>query len=113
MKKLLLAVIPLMIAYAQAPKTPIKPVTDTLHGVAITDQYRWLEDQNSPETRAWIDAQMKYTDSILRKLPQRPRIEKRLGELMKIDVMGAPTVRNGRYFFTKRRADQNQAVLYM
>ena len=98
---------------AQAPKSRIQPVTDLLHGVSITDPYRWLEDQNSPETRAWIDDQMRYTEGVIGKLPQRERIRQRLSELMKIDVMGAPSVRNRRYFFSKRRADQNQAVLYM
>lgn len=99
--------------WAQPPKTAVHPVTDKMHGISITDPYRWLEDQNSPETRAWINEQVKYTDSVIRTLPQRTRIEKRLGELMKIDVMGAPVERNGRYFFSKRRADQNQSVLYM
>src|SRR5262249_37210665 len=65
------------------------------------------------QTRAWIADQMKYTEGILRKLPQREHIEKRLGELMKIDAMGAPTARNNRYFFNKRRADQDQGVLYL
>jgi prolyl oligopeptidase len=47
------------------PATPTHPVIDTIHGVAITDPYRWLEDQNSPETRAWIDAQNVYTQKVL------------------------------------------------
>ena len=98
---------------AQPPKTKVQPVTETIHGVSITDPYRWLEDQNSPKTRAWIDAQMKYTESTLAALPQRERIRKRLAELMKIDVMGMPGVRNGRYFFSGRRADQDQSVIYL
>src|SRR5580692_5681236 len=98
---------------AQPPKTKVEPVTETIHEVSITDPYRWLEDQNSPETRAWIDAQAKYTESTLAALPQRERIRKRLAELMKIDVMGSPSVRNGRYFFSRRRADQEQSVIYM
>jgi len=98
---------------AQPPKTKVEPVTEAIHGVSITDPYRWLEDQNSPETRAWIDAQVKYTESTLAALPQRERIRKRLAELMKIDVMGSPAVRDGRYFFSKRLADQEQSVIYM
>src|SRR3984885_1027135 len=101
-------------AIAQTPNSPpptkTDNVTETLHGVTITDPYRWLEDQNSPQTRAWIDAQVKYTESTLAALPQRERIRKRLAELMKVDVMGAPSVRNGRYFFSRRRADQEQSV---
>ncbi len=98
---------------AQPPKTKVEPVTETIHGVSITDPYRWLEDQNSPETRAWIDAQSKYTESTLAALPQREHIRKRLAELMKVDVMGSPSVRNGRYFFSRRRADQDQAIIYV
>jgi prolyl oligopeptidase len=88
-------------------------VTDTLHGIAITDPYRWLENQEAPDTRAWLDEQIKFTESALAAVPQRERIRKRLGELMKIDVMNAPTVAGGRYFFSKRRADQNQNVQYV
>ncbi|MDQ2900493.1 MAG: prolyl oligopeptidase family serine peptidase [Acidobacteriota bacterium] len=95
------------------PKTPIKNVTDTLHGVSITDPYRWLEDQNSPETRAWIDSQIEYTKSLLDPLPGRERLHKRVEDLAKVEVMSAPVKRGNRYFFTKRMPNQNQAVLYM
>src|SRR5258705_5431792 len=113
MRRLLLFASCVSLVFGQPPKTKIQPVTDTLHSVSITDPYRWLENQDSPDTRAWLDAEMAYTTSVLSKLPQRERIQRRLTELMKIDTMGAPTVRNGRYFFTKRRADQNQSVIYM
>jgi len=52
------------------PQTVAKPVTETLHGVPITDSYQWLENQEAPETRAWIDAQNAYTDSILGRRPE-------------------------------------------
>ena len=100
-------------AFGQAPKAKVQVVTDTLHGIAISDPYRWLEDQEAADTRAWLTEQIKFTDSALAKVPQRDRIRKRLGELMKIDVMNAPTVAGGRYFFSKRRADQNQSVQYV
>ncbi|MDT5123855.1 MAG: prolyl oligopeptidase [Acidobacteriota bacterium] len=95
------------------PKTRTDNVTETINGVTITDPYRWLEDQNSPETRAWIDAQNKYTQSVIGALAGRDRISHRLEELLKIDVISTPTARGGRYFFSKRRADQNQFVLYV
>ena len=91
-----------------APKTRTDHVTETIHGVAIQDPYRWLEDQQSPETRAWIDSQNAYTRSVLDLLPDRAAIRKRLEELLKTDRVGTPSVRNGRYFFLRRLADQNQ-----
>lgn len=98
---------------AQPPQTKVDPVTETLHGVKITDPYRWLEDQKSSETRAWIDAQMKYTEGYLAGIPQREGIKKRLAALLKYDSMGTPNEAGGRYFLTKRAADQPQSVLYM
>jgi prolyl oligopeptidase len=95
------------------PKTRVDSVTETLHGVAISDPYRWLEDQKSPETRAWINAQNEYTQSVLTAVPARDKIKQRLEQLLKIDTISAPTYRGGRYFYSKRRADQNQPVTYV
>jgi prolyl oligopeptidase len=94
------------------PPTRQDNVREVLHGVEIIDPYRWLEEDDSPETRAWIDAQNAHTDALLGSLPARERIEKRLTELMKIDVLGGPIERNGSYFFFKRRRDQDLSVLY-
>ena len=88
-------------------------VTETVHGVTIHDPYRWLEDQQSPDTRAWIDAQNAYTRSVLDPLPGRAAITKRLEELLKTERFNTPVVRNGRYFFTRRLADQNQYAICM
>src|SRR5437016_1268170 len=95
------------------PKTPVNEVKEVVQGVEITDPYRWLEDQNSPETRSWIDAQNAYTRSQLAKLPGREEIRQRLNAFVKIDFVGFPSVENGRYFFSKRQADQDQFILYM
>jgi prolyl oligopeptidase len=95
------------------PVTRVENVTETLHGVTITDPYRWLEDQNSPDTRAWINAQNDYTASTLGSLPIRASIRARLTQLLKIDTIGTPFARGGRYFLAKRRADQNQSVIYV
>ena len=72
--------------------------------------YRWLEDQNSPETRTWIDAQNNYTNSLLKPLPGREAMKQRLSELLRTDTLGVPTERNGLYFFSKRKADQDLAA---
>jgi len=88
-------------------------VKEVLHGVEIGDPYRWLEDQNAPETRAWIDAQNTYMQSLLSKLPGRKELKQKLTALLKIESIDTPAERNGRYFFTKRLASQDQAVLYL
>jgi len=101
---------------AQGPRPPISRqdnVRETLHGVEVVDPYRWLEDQDSSETRTWIDQQNAYTKATLAAVPGRLRLQRRLTELLKIDAMGAPTVRGGRYFFSKRRADQELSVIYV
>nr|MBA2340609.1 S9 family peptidase [Pyrinomonadaceae bacterium] len=100
-------------ASSTPPATRTDNVAEDFHDTTINDPYRWLEDQKAPETRAWIDAQNNYTDSVLGSLPGRDRIRQRLTELLRIDVIGQPTVRGGRYFFSKRSATQNQPVIYM
>src|SRR5215831_17416473 len=78
------------------PKTRTDDVKEMVQGVEITDSYRWLEDQNSPETRAWIDAQNAYTDSLLTKLPGRPELKQLLGALINVDTVGTPHLLNHR-----------------
>jgi prolyl oligopeptidase len=81
--------------------------------VEIADPYRWLEDQQSFETRAWIDAQNKYTRALLDAWPGRAALKLRLTELMKVETTEVPVERNGKYFFKRRSAGQDQGVLYM
>ena len=97
-------------AQTRYPESRVAPVVDTLHGVAITDDYRWLEDQQSAETRAWIGAQNRFREQRLASLPGREAIASRLRELLMVDVLGTPTVRGGRYFYTRRAADQDYAL---
>jgi prolyl oligopeptidase len=97
----------------QAPKTRTDDVKERIQGVEIADPYRWLEDQQSPETRAWIDAQNKYTRAFLDAWPGRAALKQRLTELIKVETLWVPVERNGRYFFKRRAADQDQGVLYM
>ncbi|HTO75425.1 MAG TPA: prolyl oligopeptidase family serine peptidase [Thermoanaerobaculia bacterium] len=98
---------------AGPPATRKDDVKEIVQGVEIADPYRWLEDQKSPETRAWIDAQNAYTQSVLSGLPGKEALEKRLGELLRVDVTTTPTERNGRYFFSRRRADKDLPILYV
>jgi prolyl oligopeptidase len=95
------------------PVTEAKPVTETIHGVTLTDPYRWLEDAKSPETRAWIAEQMKYTEKYLSQVKIRPQIIQDLARLERVESYDIPTERGGRYFFKKRLADENQGSIYV
>ncbi len=94
------------------PVARVDDVKETIHGVVVSDPYRWLEDQNSPETRAWIDAENTCTEAALSKLPSQATIAKRLGELLKVDTFGIPFERGGRYFYSRRAAGADLFVLY-
>src|SRR5579883_2048887 len=119
MRKLALAAAPALAAtllYAakfMPPPTKAEPVTDVIHGVKITDPYRWLEDQNSPATRQWLEAQEKYARAYLDALPGRAQMRKDFDALLKIDSMSAPALRGGRYFFSRRLAAEDRASLCM
>jgi prolyl oligopeptidase len=95
------------------PPTRRDSTQEVLHGVTVADPYRWLEDQNSPDTRAWITAQNAYTHELLDAWPGRGRLEKRLTELEKVERIRSPFERNGRFFYRRRAADQEQYVIYM
>ena len=91
----------------QTPATVQKPVTDEMHGVSITDNYRWLEDQQSPETRAWIAQQQQYADKFLQAIPGREGIRQQLASLLRVDQYRLPTVRKQRQFFARRPGDKD------
>jgi prolyl oligopeptidase len=85
-----------------------------LHGVEVTDPYRWLEDQNSPRTRAWLEEQTAYTRAYLAAIPSREQIRVRVRELMSFkEVISEPGDVGGRYFFLKRQKNREQPVIVM
>lgn len=98
---------------AALPVTEARPVTETVHGVTLTDPYRWLEDQESPETRAWIDRQNAYTDAVLGTRPEVTTFVPRLTQLMSTDQYTTPHARGGRYFFMRRKAGEDLFSIYM
>jgi len=100
-------------AAPRPPKTRTDNVTERIQGVEISDPYRWLEDQQSPETRAWIDAENKYTRAYLDSWPGRAALKQRLTEILKVETISVPVERNGKYFFKRRAPDQEQGALYM
>ena len=97
----------------QYPNTRRVDHVDTYFGVKVPDPYRWLEDDNAPETMKWVEAENKVTFKYLGKIPFRSKIKARLEKLFNYPRYGAP-FRNGRhFFFSKNDGLQNQSVLYM
>lgn len=95
------------------PASEVRTVTETLHGVEIADPYRWLEDQESAETRDWINRQNAYTDAVLGTRAEATLFVPRLTELMTTDQIGTPIWRNGRYFFMRRGIGADLYSIYM
>ncbi len=94
------------------PETKKVDQVDDYHGTRVSDPYRWLEDDNSEETLAWVKAQNAVTFAYLEKLRQREPLRARLTELWNYPRYGAPFQKGGRYFFFKNDGLQNQSVLY-
>ena len=98
------------LTYPQTAKTNL---VENLHGVAVSDPYRWLEDDNAATTKAWVEAQNKVTFGYLEKLPQRQQLKERLTELWNYERFGVPFKEGSRYFFTRNNGLQNHNVLYV
>ncbi|NJM18655.1 MAG: S9 family peptidase [Richelia sp. SM1_7_0] len=94
------------------PATSKSEQVDNYHGTEVADSYRWLENPDSPETKAWVEAQNKVTFSFLEKIPQREDIKKRLTKLWDYEKYGVPFKEGNRYFYFKNDGLQNQSVLY-
>jgi prolyl oligopeptidase len=94
------------------PDTTRGDQVDDYHGTTIADPYRWLEDLDSDETKAWVEAENQVTRGYLDVLPQRDRIRERLEKLWDYERFGLPHERGDRYFFTHNDGLQNQSVLY-
>src|SRR5882762_6729022 len=85
---------------------------DSYHGVRIEDPYRWLEDADSAETKAWVDAENALTAKYLRQIPGRERILRRLTDLWNFERFSNFFKAGGRYFYSRNDGLQNQNVLY-
>jgi len=95
------------------PPTRQSDQVDDYHGSLVADPYRWLEDTDSPETRAWIEAQNALTFGYLESLPEREIIRKRLNELWDYAKVTAPYHKASRFFQLRNSGLQNQDVLYV
>ncbi len=96
----------------QYPPTRKSSQVDDYHGTRVPDPYRWLEEVDSPETRAWVEAQNALTFAFLEGIPQRQAIHRRLTELWSYERFGVPAHKAGRWFYFRNDGLQNQAVLY-
>ncbi len=94
------------------PMTRRDDVKDTLHGTVVEDPYRWLEDGKAPEVQAWMTAKDSVARAELARLPEREAIAARLKELFYIDSLGAPQRRGNRYFYRRRLATKEKAIIY-
>jgi prolyl oligopeptidase len=97
----------------KAPPTRKADVVDDYFGAKVPDPYRWLEDDNAEETKAWVQAQNKVTFAFLESIPGREAIRKRIRTLFDFERFDAPSRRGGRYFYSHNTGLQNQSVLYV
>jgi len=95
------------------PPTRTVDAVEVLHGETIPDPYRWLEDGQDGETRAWTERQNALTESYLAGVPGREKLRRRLDDLLAIGALSVPTPAHGRYFYQRRDGRQNQPVLYV
>ena len=98
--------------YPPPPDTARDPVVDTLHGVEFTDDYRWLEDQYSPETRAWIAEQNTYAELIVSDTTLRAELADRLRELMGVPGALFPRRAGDYQYFSFRRPGREVGAIY-
>jgi prolyl oligopeptidase len=104
--------------HGDAPSTRVDNVVEEMHGVRVSDPYRWLEDGSKPEVQEWVRAQNRYLRSKLDELAIGKPIRERIEELMSIGTLSTPEARYPRHaplrlFFTRREGKQNQPVLYV
>lgn len=104
------------VAWGQSPSYPTTrkvEQVDNYHGTPVSDPYRWLEDDNSPETAKWVEAQNRVTFDYLEKIPFRGQLKQRLEQLYNYPKFGSPSRKGEYYLFSKNDGLQNQNVLYI
>ncbi len=94
------------------PATKVEPAEQQIGGRTVMDPYQWLEDQQSPQTRAWIGEQNAYTAKYLSQVKQRGVISDALRRMQRVDEETVPEERGGTYFYEKRMGAENQASIY-
>lgn len=94
------------------PSTKKVDVSDNYFGTTIADPYRWLEDDNSEETKNWVQQQNAVTSTYLSGVPYRDKVKSRLAVLWNYPKYGSPRKEGGYYYFSKNDGLQNQSILY-
>ncbi len=96
------------------PATPVRPVTDEYFGVKVTDNYRWLENQNDSEVQEWLKSQSDFTNSILDKIPNRQTIfnELKNNQTYTADAVFPVAKTADRYFYGKQLPNEQVQKLY-
>ena len=105
-----------MLAQAQGlqyPKADKDGTVDEYFGVEVADPYRWLENDTSAQTAAWVEAENKVTNAFLQKIPIREKLLKRMTELVNYEKIGAPRKRHGKWYYYRNNGLQNQYVMYV
>ena len=97
----------------QYPKADKGGTVDNYFGTEVADPYRWLEDDTSAKTAAWVEAENKITNAYLSKIPFRQKLLKRLTEVANYEKLSAPRKHHGRWYFYKNDGLQNQYVMYV
>ncbi len=100
-------------AFPPIPETPRDDVGETLHGIEITDPYRWLEDGEALTVQSWSDAQQHRTAAVLGAVPGRRELAERLDALSRIATVSDPVLRGDLLFFMRRAGDMDQLALYV
>jgi prolyl oligopeptidase len=94
------------------PLTKKGDVKDNYHGMQIADPYRWLEDDNAADTKAWVEEQNRVTFDYLNKIPFREKVKARLTEMWNYPRIGSPSKAGAYYYFFKNDGLQNQGIIY-
>jgi prolyl oligopeptidase len=109
----LLAAVGLAAQQLQYPTPKKVDQVDVYHGVRVPDPYRWLEDDNSPDTAAWVEAENKITFPYLERIPYRQQLQVRVKQLNDYEKYSSPSRKGPYVFFRKNQGLQNQSVLYI
>lgn len=94
------------------PETRKGDVVDVYFGDSVADPYRWLEDDRSPETEAWVKAQNEVTFGYLSKIPYRDQISKQLEDMWNYERISAPSKQGDYTYYFKNDGLQNQSIIY-